>query len=93
MLQFDWDRQKAERNATKHGVTFQEAATAFADPLSITFPDPDHSLDEERFITVGMSETGKVLIVAHTDRGERIRIISARRTTRGEREFYEEGKE
>lgn len=93
MLQFEQDRQKAERNATKHRVTFQEAATAFADPLSITFPDPDHSLDEERFITVGMSETGKVLIVAHTDRGDRIRIISARRTTRGEREFYEEGKE
>ena len=93
MLLFEWDHQKAERNATKHRVTFQEAATVFADSLSVTFPDPDHSLDEERFITVGTSETGKVLIVAHTDRGDRIRIISARRTTRREKEFYEEGKE
>ena len=70
-------------------MSFHEAATVFGDPLSLTFHDPDHSGDEERFITVGASHAGRILLVAHSDRGERIRIISARKATRRERERYE----
>ena len=76
-MEFIWDRRKATSNGKKHGVAFVEAATVFGDPLSMTFPDPDHSTDEERFITIGMSEAGRVLLVAHTDRSGAIRIISA----------------
>ena len=89
-MEFEWDPNKAASNVTKHKVSFREAATVFRDPLSMTFDDPDHSDDEERFITIGRSTGGRLLIVAHTDRGDRIRIISARETTRGEREVYEE---
>ena len=71
-------------------VSFREAVTVFADPLAVTYHDPDHSISEERFITVGMSRVGRVLIVAHSDRGENIRIISARKTTLHERKHYEE---
>ncbi|MDP9316430.1 MAG: BrnT family toxin [Chloroflexota bacterium] len=88
-MEFEWDPNKAVSNLTKHKVSFREAATVFRDPLSITFDDPDHSDDESRFITIGTSTSGKLLIVAHTDRSDRIRIISAREPTRGERELYE----
>lgn len=88
---FEWDPKKAERNLRKHGVSFHECASVFADPLSITYHDPDHSTTEHRFIIVGESHSGRVLMVAHTDRGDNIRIISARRTTSQERRHYEEG--
>jgi len=91
-MKFEWDPQKADSNLKKHGVSFQEAASVFGDALSITYYDPDHSVREQRFITVGMSRSGRVLMVAHTDRGDKVRIISARKTTRQERRYYEEGK-
>ena len=90
-MKFEWDPHKADSNQKKHGVSFQEAASVLGDALSITYPDPDHSVKEHRFITVGMSRSGRVLIVAHTDRGNNVRIISARKTTRQERRYYEEG--
>ncbi len=90
-MQFEWDDDKAAVNATKHGVTFQEASTVFGDPLAVTFGDPRHSDAEPRFLTIGMSESGRVLIVSHTDRGEATRIISARVTTKAERKGYEDG--
>ena len=91
-MKFEWDSKKAASNRLKHGVSFQEAASVFGDPLSITYYDPDHSATEQRFITVGMSQSGRVLMVAHTGRGDNIRVISARRTTRQEIKHYEEGK-
>jgi len=87
---FEWDLRKAARNHRKHGVSFHEAATVFGDPLALTYHDPDHSAAEQRFITVGMSNVGRLLIVAHADRAENIRIISARKTTLIERRHYEE---
>jgi uncharacterized protein len=87
---FEWDPVKAKQNRRKHRVSFQEAATVFGDPLALTYPDPDHSTSEQRFITVGMSSACRILIVAHADRHENIRIISARRTTPRERKHYEE---
>ncbi len=90
MVNFEWDPAKARQNRRKHRVSFQEAATVFGDPLAITYPDPDHSVSEQRFITVGMSGAGRVLMLAHLDRNENIRIISARKTTRRERKHYEE---
>ena len=90
-MRFEWDENKAAQNLAKHGVSFEEALTVFGDPLSDTFNDPDHSTDERRFIIIGTSEKGRMLIVAHTD-AEAIRIISAREPTRGEREFYEESR-
>jgi uncharacterized protein len=89
MLDFVWDRQKAAANLRKHGVDFEEAASAFDDPLSITIPDPDHSLGEERFLLVGQSKAGRLLVVAHTERGNEIRLINARPATRRERDKYE----
>jgi len=89
-IEFEWDPGKAKKNIRKHQVSFNEAVMVFGDPLSMTFYDPDHSIDENRFITVGLSRLGKLLIVSHTDRDDRIRIISARKATRREREFYEE---
>ena len=89
-MEFDWDPKKADRNQKDHTVSFEEAKTVFGDPLSITYPDPDHSFDEYRFITIGTSESGKLLLISHTDREERIRLISARETTPRERRFYEE---
>ncbi len=88
---FEWDTQKAVSNQLKHGVSFQEAASVLSDFLSVTYHDPDHSTMEHRFITVGTSQSGRLLMVAHTDRGDNIRIISARKTTRAERKQYEEG--
>jgi len=90
VLQFIWDRAKAAANLRKHGVDFEEAATAFGDPLSITIPDPDHSAGEERWLLVGQSNAGRLLVVAHTERGDEIRLINARPATRGERDTYEE---
>ncbi len=89
-LTLEWDPTKAERNLAKHGVSFAEAATAFGDALSITIDDPDHSKDEERSITIGASYHGRLIVVAHTERGDRVRIISARAATRAERKSYEE---
>jgi uncharacterized DUF497 family protein len=91
-MRFEWDENKAAANLEKHGVSFEEAATVFGDPISDTFDDPDHSAEERRFVIIGMSEKGKMLIVAHTDDGEIVRLISAREPTRGEREFYEESR-
>jgi hypothetical protein len=90
VVNFEWDLDKAARNRRKHGVSFQEAATVFGDTLAMTYHDPDHSSMEQRFITIGMSSARRVLIVAHTDRGENVRIISARKATRRERKHYEE---
>ena len=91
-MRFKWDENKAASNLVKHGVSFEEAATVFGDPLSDTFDDPDHSSDERRFIIIGTSERGRMLVVSHTDGGEAVRIISAREPTRGEKDFYEESR-
>ncbi len=87
---FAWDPKKGAANLRKHGVDFREAATVLNDPLSATFPDPDHSSYEPRFLTMGISGRKRVLVVAHTEEGETVRIISARRATGYERRFYEE---
>jgi uncharacterized protein len=89
-MEFEWDPEKAARNLEKHSVSFQEAATVFGDPLAMTYFDPDHSEDEDRFLTFGHSDAGKLLVVSHTDRDDRIRIISARAMTRKERKQHEE---
>jgi len=88
-MQFEWDLAKAEKNLRKHGVAFPEAASVFGDPLSDTFPDPDHSIGEVRFVTVGRSLAGRLLVVGHTDRADTIRIITARPATSRERRYYE----
>jgi len=88
-MQFDWDRGKAERNRKKHRVSFDEAVTVFYDPLAATFDDPDHSVGERRLVTVGRSSRGRLLVVAHIERGESVRIISARLTTARERKRHE----
>ena len=88
---FKWDPRKAAANLKKHGIDFHEAATVLDDTLSTTFPDTEHSSLEPRFLTVGMSGRGRLLVVAHTEAGDAIRIISARPATRHERGFYEEG--
>lgn len=88
-MQFEWDRKKAKKNDRKHKVSFDEAVTVFYDPLSATFDDPDHSVDEQRLITVGYSSHGHLLIVSHTERGKTIRIISARIATSHERIRHE----
>lgn len=87
-MRFEWDPTKARRNVEKHGVSFEEAATAFADPLSITRFDPDHSIDEARFLLLGATHSGRLVVVAHTDRGDNLRIISARIATPRERRTY-----
>jgi uncharacterized DUF497 family protein len=92
-LLFEWDPRKVRLNLTIHGVPFDEASTAFRDPLSKTIDDPLHSEDEERFVLLGQSHRDRLLVVVHTDRGGRIRLISARLVTNRERVKYEEGKE
>ena len=87
---FEWDEDKADRNLRKHGVSFAEGSTVFADPLSLTIPDPLHSADEERFVTLGLSYRERLVVVAYAERGERVRIISARPATSRERKDYEE---
>ncbi len=90
-MQFEWNEDKAAGNLSKHGVLFEEAKTVFDDPLYVDFYDPDHSEDEERYLIVGESNRGRLLIVSYTERGNSIRLISAREVTRTEREAYEEG--
>jgi uncharacterized DUF497 family protein len=89
-MQFEWDPKKARSNLKKHGVSFEEAVTVFYDPLSATFDDPDHSSSEPRFITIGYSTGNRLLYVSHSDRGETLRIISARIATAHERKRHEE---
>lgn len=88
---FEWNAAKARTNLRKHGVSFEEAATVFLDPMALTFADPDHSVEEEREITVGLSVRQRAVLVIHCQRGERTRVISARKATRKERIQYEEG--
>ena len=90
-MRFVWSFQKAEANRAKHGVTFEEASTVFGDPLAATIPDPEHSQDEARSVTMGHSVNGILLVVVHADHGEEIRLISARRATAGEKKKYEAG--
>ena len=89
-MNFEWNPRKAQVNLQKHGVSFSEAGTVFGDDLAVTVPDPDHSDEEDRYITVGWSNRGRLLMVSHTDRGDKIRIISARELTPRERKVYEE---
>jgi uncharacterized DUF497 family protein len=89
-MELEWDDDKATGNLTKHGISFQEAATVFGDPLAITYFDPDHSDDEDRYVTFGHSTSERLLIVSHTDRKDKTRIISARQATRREKKQYEE---
>ena len=88
-LEFEWDQFKSRQNMKKHGISFREGATAFADKLSYTISDPEHSIGEHRFLLLGRSYSGNLLVIAHTERGDRIRIINVRRATRRERELYE----
>lgn len=92
-LFFEWDPVKARNNIEKHGITFDEASTSFEDPLSLTIADPLHFVEEVRFVLIGQSHRGKLLIVIHTVRSNRIRIISARKATRKECRHYEENEE
>ena len=88
---FEWDEQKAQTNLEKHGVSFQEAVTVFDDPLFVDFYDPDHSFEEHRYIIIGTSAQGRLLMVSYTERGELVRLISARELMPAERKAYEEG--
>jgi uncharacterized DUF497 family protein len=90
-MEFEWDEDKADGNRKKHGVSFEEASTVFEDPLTLTGYDPDHSTEEDRFITVGLSVDGRNIVVSHTDRDSAIRIISARPASRREVKDYEDG--
>ena len=89
-MTFTWDPQKAVENRKKHGVDFREAATVFDDPLSTAFPDADHSSSERRFLILGLSARGRILVVSYVETGDTIRIISTRSATRREQKFYEE---
>jgi uncharacterized protein len=90
-MEFEWDPEKARTNLRKHRLSFHEAGTVFGDPLATTFPDPDHSVGERRYVTIGITEKGRVVVVAHMEKGQLVRIISARSATRPERRFYEQG--
>ena len=90
-LTFEWDEVKAKANFKKHIVSFEEGKTIFNDPFLFTFPDNEHSINEERYINIGISAKGRVLVLIHTERKGKIRIISCRKTTASERRFYEEG--
>jgi len=90
-LTFEWDTNKARRNLARHGVSFEESSSVFGDPLSLTVSDPVHSKVEDRCVTLGTSHRGNLLVVVHTERGDNIRIISARPASRRERRTYEEG--
>ena len=89
-MQFEWDPEKDRRNQARHGVSFDEASTVFGDPFAITIDDPNHSTDEQRLLTTGNSEGQRLIIVVHTDRDDRIRLISAREVTAAERQNYAE---
>lgn len=90
-MRFEWNEEKAISNLSKHRVSFEEAKTVFDDPLYVDFYDPDHSDDEERYLIVGASDRGRLLIVSYTERRNSIRLISARTVTQAEQEAYEEG--
>jgi len=90
-MKFEWDKQKAKSNLSKHGISFEEAQTVFDDPLYVDFYDPDHSEDEDRYIIVGESSNSRVLLVSYTERGDKIRLISARQVTKQELIAYQEG--
>ncbi len=90
-FRFEWDPRKAAENLAKHRVSFEEAASVFNDPLAYTFADPDHSVGEERQLTFGVSSAGRLLAVISTERGDALRIVSARKATRHERGIYEQG--
>ncbi len=89
-LNFEWDLDKEAKNISKHDVDFDEAGSVFNDPMFITFLDEEHSIDEERYLTIGLSNKGRLLLVAHAERNDRIRIISARKATKNEEKFYQE---
>ena len=94
MLEFEWDQRKEGNNRIKHGISFSEAETVFSDPLELTIGDPDHSLGEFRFLSIGRSASGRLLVVSYTERQEnRIRIISARRATKTEHKYYEQDRQ
>lgn len=90
-MKFEWDPRKAALNLQNHGVSFEDAASVVGDPFAATIPDPEHSTDEARFVTIGVTPAQRLLVVVHTDRADRIRIISARAATRAEKKKYEEG--
>ncbi|UIE36496.1 BrnT family toxin [Leptodesmis sichuanensis] len=90
-MQWQWDPNKANLNIHKHGVSFEEAVTVFGDPLAVTIDDPDHSIGEARFVTIGFSNLQRLLVVCHTEREQKVRLISARLATRRERRTYESG--
>lgn len=90
-MEFEWDPRKAAENLRKHRVSFEDAATVFGDPLAITFNDPDHEFGERRSLTFGLSVVGRLLVVCHTKRRSKVRLISARPATRYERRIYEKG--
>jgi uncharacterized protein len=90
-MNFEWDPKKASLNVRGHRVTFEEASTVFGDSLAVTFADPDNSVGENRHLTFGMSDQGRLIVVSHTERRGVVRIISARRAVRAERKIYEEG--
>ena len=89
-MQFEWDPEKDQQNQAKHGVSFDEASSVFGDPFAWTIDDPDHSVEENRFLTTGYSNRQRLIIVAHTDRDERVRLINAREVAAAERRVYEE---
>lgn len=89
-MELEWDADKARANAAKHGVTFEEAATVFSDPLELTILDPSHSVEEDRYVSVGTSAAGRLVVIGYTERGSKIRVISARRATMREQHDYEE---
>jgi uncharacterized protein len=88
-MRFEWDKNKEKMNIKKHAISFDEAVTVFYDPLSATFADPDHSVAENRFITIGYSSQGRLIVVSNTERGDAIRIINARSATPSERKRHE----
>jgi len=90
-MEFEWDPKKANSNLLKHQGSFEEASSALSDPMAATGADPDHSIGEFRYVTFGISERGRLLVVAHTEQSETIRIISARLASRREKKIYEEG--
>ena len=89
-LTFEWDEEKAARNLKNHRISFEEAKTVFNDPLSITVADPDHSIDEDRYIDIGISSQGRLLVVVYTERGQNIRLISSRKAIKREQRAYEQ---
>lgn len=91
-MDFVWDKNKADINLKKHKISFEEAVTVFNDQVSITINDPEHSIEEQRYIDIGISAKRNILVVSYTERGTKIRIISCRKATKSEREIYEEGK-